>query len=399
MGEGLLGSKNVVVAGHLCVDIIPEIPSATEGNTFFELLQPGHLIEVGNAVFSTGGAAANTGISMHLLDNNVSIVAMVGDDMLGQAAIELIGKHDKQLRDHILVNSETSSSYTIILDPPEIDRMFLHNPGANNLFNGDDLPVDLIQGADLFHFGYPQLMKQFIIDGGKNLSAMYRGIKGSGSTTSLDVTFPDPSSEAGKADWIKIFEETLPFVDIFCPSIEEILFMLQPDRFESMSENGNILEQLTPELLIGISEKLLKMGVKIVLIKLGDKGLFLNVCEQEKLSGFGKANFEKLSEWAGIRLWTSSYKANVVGTTGAGDASIAGFLTSILHGMSPFEALNFAAGVGACNVEAFDALGGIQSFADTRYRIMSGWEKNPMNLSDVGWKLESKHNIWYQVID
>ena len=396
MGDGMLGSKNVVVAGHLCVDIIPDIPISTDKKTFFDLLQPGHLIEVGNAVFSTGGAAANTGISMHLLDNNVSIVAMVGDDMLGMAVQEMIGKYDAHLNDHILVNSETSSSYTIILDPPGIDRMFLHHPGANNQFGFDDLPTKLIAQADLFHFGYPQLMRKFMVEDGKHLSDMFQLLKSSNCTTSLDVTFPDPSSEAGKTDWIAIFEKTLPFVDIFCPSLEEILFMLLPNEFVRMSENGSILELVTPNLLIEISDKLLNMGVKIVLLKLGDKGLYLHVCDQKNLRGMGKANFAKLSEWADIRLWTSSYHVNVVGTTGAGDAAIAGFLTSILHGMSPFEALNFAAGVGACNVEAFDALSGIKGFDETYKRINHGWKKNPLCLSSEGWELEPCYDIWYQ---
>ncbi|MCD4752257.1 MAG: carbohydrate kinase family protein [Anaerolineaceae bacterium] len=392
-----MNSKNIVVAGHLCIDIIPDIPISTDKKAFFELLQPGHLIEVGSAVFSIGGAAANTGISMHLLGNSLSIVAMIGEDMLGMAALEMIGKYDTHLNDHILVNSETSSSYTIILDPPGIDRMFLHHPGANNQFTNDDLPIKLIAEADLFHFGYPQLMRQFIVGDGKYLADMYRLLKRSNCTTSLDVTFPDPSSKAGKTDWITIFEKTLPFVDIFCPSLEEILFMLLPDEFARMNENGDILEQVTPDLLIEISNELLNMGVKIVLIKLGDKGLYLHVCDQKKLKAFGKAAFETLSEWAAIRLWTSSYLVNVVGTTGAGDASIAGFLTSILHGMSPYEALNFAAGVGACNVEAFDSLGGIKGFDETYKRIKHGWKKNPLSLSSDGWELEPHYEIWYKV--
>ena len=44
---------DVLVAGHLCVDIIPEIPPAPAQSDSF--LAPGRLTEVGAAVISTGG--------------------------------------------------------------------------------------------------------------------------------------------------------------------------------------------------------------------------------------------------------------------------------------------------------------------------------------------------------
>ena len=50
---------DVVVAGHICLDIIPTIPH--ERIEF----EPGRLLQVGPAVLSTGGAVSNTGLALH----------------------------------------------------------------------------------------------------------------------------------------------------------------------------------------------------------------------------------------------------------------------------------------------------------------------------------------------
>ena len=44
-----------VVAGHICLDIIPQFDTLLPGE-FASLFQPGRLIEVGPAILSTGGA-------------------------------------------------------------------------------------------------------------------------------------------------------------------------------------------------------------------------------------------------------------------------------------------------------------------------------------------------------
>ena len=53
--------------------------------------------------------------------------------------------------------------------------------------------------------------------------------------------------------------------------------------------------------------------------------------------------------------------ALVVRTTGAGDAAAAGFLLALLDGLSPEDAATMAGAVGATNLEAPDATGGVRS--------------------------------------
>jgi hypothetical protein len=46
--------KRAVVAGHICLDIIPGLGNLRAGQ-FISLLQPGHLVNIGEAQLSTGG--------------------------------------------------------------------------------------------------------------------------------------------------------------------------------------------------------------------------------------------------------------------------------------------------------------------------------------------------------
>ena len=79
---------SAVVAGHICLDIIPQIGgSAAEFRSSF---QPGHLAVVGPALFGTGGAASNTGLAMHRLGVDVRIMGKVGDDFIGEMIRQIL---------------------------------------------------------------------------------------------------------------------------------------------------------------------------------------------------------------------------------------------------------------------------------------------------------------------
>ena len=56
---------------------------------------------------------------------------------------------------------------------------------------------------------------------------MFSNVKDLDVLTSLDMTLPDPESESGKVDWKRILTRVLPYVDIFTPSIEEIVELLK----------------------------------------------------------------------------------------------------------------------------------------------------------------------------
>ena len=53
-----------------------------------------------------------------------------------------------------------------------------------------------------------------------------------------------------------------------------------------------------------------------------------------------------------------------------------------------------ASAVGACNVEAADALSGLRSWEATLARIQAGWERLPLQLEQPGWEWNQSDQIW-----
>jgi sugar/nucleoside kinase (ribokinase family) len=385
-----------VVAGHLCLDIIPDLDALPKGE-FLKLLQPGRLINIGPPLFSTGGAVSNTGLALHILGVKTQLMGKVGDDQFGQTVISLIRHHSGELTLGMIIDPMTSTSYTIIINPPGIDRIFLHDPGANDTFGPDDIDFDSLKSVDLFHFGYPPLMKRMYERNGEDLRAIFKQTRLAGVTTSLDMSLPDPASPSGQVNWPQILQETLPYVDIFTPSVEELLFTLRPQLYKSLnnlSGSNNLLQTITPEILSDLSSEVLDLGVKILLIKLGDRGAYLRTASSKQLDKIGRCKPVEIPLWSDCELWAPCFRVNVVGTTGSGDSTIAGFLSGLIRGKSPKETLTMAVAVGACNVESADAISGLLSWDETLQRVEAGWERHPLMVRAPGWKLDSDYQLW-----
>ena len=390
---------DAVVAGHLCLDVIPSFEHNRPTGQQTALL-PGGLILAGPATFATGGPVSNTGLALLKLGINTRLMGKVGDDMFGQAIRQLIAAYGPEAAEGMIVDHKTHSSYTFVISLPGVDRTFFHYPGANDTFSAADVRYDLLPHARLFHFGYPPIMKLMYTDGGIHLEHIFRQAKATGVTTSLDTAQPDPATPAGHADWNAIFARTLPHVDIFLPSIEELLFMIRRDTYNALQQaaKGNLLSQLTPHLLSDVSEELLAMGVKMVVLKLGDQGLYLRTAGRKAIEQMGRARPLDAAGWANRELWTPCFQTTVIGTTGSGDTTIAGFLAGLLRGLSPEETITTAVAVGACNVEAPDALSGIQSWDHTRQRIAAGWKRHPLIIDAPGWQFNATQHLWTREI-
>ena len=228
---------DAVVAGHICLDVIPDL-SGLGAEPLSTLLRPGQLVEVGNPALATGGPVSNTGLALHILGVKTQLMGKVGDDPLGHVVTQIVADQGAGLADGMVVDPEAATSYSIIISPPDIDRIFLHSPGANNTFGAADVRYDVVAQARLFHFGYPPLMRRIYADNGAELIEIYRRVRALEVTTSLDMAVPDPATDAGRADWVAILEGVLPFVDVFLPSVEEILFMLRPPAVRGAYARG-----------------------------------------------------------------------------------------------------------------------------------------------------------------
>jgi sugar/nucleoside kinase (ribokinase family) len=389
-------SMTVIVAGHVCLDIYPDM-SANPAEQFQKSFAPGRLLFVGPMSFSTGGAVSNVALALHKLGIAAQGMGKIGDDFAGDAVRQIFARHSPEMAEAMIVDPAASTSYTVIISPPGMDRIFLHCPGANDTFGADDVNYDRLTDSRLFHFGYPPLMKLMYSPNGSQLAAIFRRAKATGVTTSLDTAFPDPVSAAGRANWRGILELVLPYVDIFMPSIEEILMMLRLSEYEALQQQaggGDLLPLITATLLSDLSDELLQLGTKIVGLKLGYRGLYVRTAGQAALAQMGRARPSRPERWADQELWSACFKVNLVGAAGSGDATIAGFLSALLRGLPLEQAVTVAVAVGACNVEAADTLSGIRPWEQTLERIAGGWPKHPLELRAPGWRFEPVQQLW-----
>jgi len=383
----------VVVAGHVCVDIIPDFGEAEL--PLEALLRPGHLTRVGPAVISTGGAVSNTGLALHRLGIPVRLMGKIGQDLFGEAILAVFRSHSPTLADGMLVSPEEASSYTLVINPPGVDRIFIHCPGANDTFGAADIPLEEVRPARIFHFGYPTLMQRMHLDGGSELVQLMASVKAAGVVTSLDMSQPDPASSAGRADWEAILTRTLPHVDIFAPNLDETLYMLDRPRYLELTAAGST-HLPDGELLHAVADRLLGMGAAIVALKLGDRGLYLRTSADSRrlatLTGLLPAD---LTGWAGREMYTPCFRVKVAGTTGAGDCAYAGLLAGLLYGQSIEAVLLSAAASGACSVERADATSGVPHWDVMQARLRSGWPHYPLSLPLTGWRSNAEETIWY----
>jgi sugar/nucleoside kinase (ribokinase family) len=170
------------------------------------------------------------------------------------------------------------------------------------------------------------------------------------------------------------------------------MYMLHRSDYEALHAAGEILDGAAPDLLERLSGELLDMGAKLVVIKLGAKGLYLRSASEEALQRL--ASSLDLKAWGGKQMWAPCFKVEVLGTTGAGDATIAGFLSGLLRGLTPAETMTMGVAVGACNVEAVDALSGICSWEATQNRVRKGWERQELRLAAPGWEWNEAAGLW-----
>ena len=357
----------IAAAGHVCVDLIP---LWTEGSV--QSLQPGKMVVSDAMQVTTGGAMSNTGGALARLGQKPIVIGKVGCDELGSMTMSVLEKvhAPERLWIHRIENS--ASSYTVVLSPPDADRLFIHYPGPNATFHWSDVPYERLvnEAVTIFHFGYPPLMDSMYQDDGVNLADMFRRLQNEKIVTSLDTAYPDPASAAAAHDWQPWLERVLPLTDLFLPSLDELLVMLKQER----------PCELSVEYLQSLAGKLHGLGAGVVGIKLGEDGFFLS-CSPEKLEAHHSAT---LRTWAGWKGLMPCFEVTNRGATGAGDTAIAGLLTGLEKGYSAKNALVLAAAVAACCVEAVSAIDGIPSLADVEARIAENWEtRNSMvNCSD-----------------
>jgi len=377
----------IVVAGHICLDVTPRLTSAAA-------LTPGALVEAGPVAFSAGGAVANVGLALARLGFGATLLGLAGDDQFGAI---LQGELDgsavgSYLSVELSVTTAESTSYSIVIDQPGRDRSFLHHSGCNDAFEPKHLQTERWLQAELLHFGYPPLMQGLYRDGGVGLAAEFARLRSEGVVVSLDMAKPDPLGESGKVDWRAFLRTVLPHVDLFLPSWEEVWYMCYPH--EALA--GPTLERLAR-----VATDLLGLGPAVVGLKLGERGLYLRSAGSERVARAGRRGLP--AGWADRELISPNMSVNAKGTTGAGDATIAGLLAAITDKVPLNTAATLSSAVGACSVEGLGSVAGIVTWEQIAELVGAGWARTEQwrseELEERGWHRDADTGVLFGPAD
>ncbi len=386
--------KKAVVAGSIVLDIIPLLRNSDEkdlqSGTF--CFEQGKQSDLNGIKMYLGGCVGNTGVAFHKLGVPVTLVGKVGDDQPGEIIRNTL--RNQEIHSEITVVSGMPSTSSVIIAAPGCDRMILHSRGAAQSFSPEDISTEVLQNVSLFHFGYPPTMAKLWLQGGAGLAVLLKSVKDVGVVTSLDMCMPkglgNTSEECRTA-----LQRALPYVDVFLPSIEEMLFMLDRSEYEAMNAraNGrNCMDYLSLSTVPRIAEELLAMGVAVVCLKVGKKGLYMRTAGRPRLEALNELLSEhRLEEWADRELWIPPCTIDhMLSTTGAGDTAIAGFLASLLSGHSPETTLKIASCTAAQCIKTFDTVSGIPSLDVMEVFAGQDFPQEDFIMSLPGWQRRGK---------
>lgn len=291
---------DIVCFGDLLIDFVP----TESGLAFADLptFKP-----------APGGAAANVAVGLARLGVRSAFLGKVGDEAFGHLLVDTLRREGVDV-EHVRIdgNARTALAFVTLTKEGERDFLFYRHPSADMLFTPDEVDVNAIQQARIFHFDSISLAAEQPRE--TALFAADQAAK-AGKLISYDVNLRLPlwDSEASAKGGIR---EGLKRADIVKLSDDELAF-LTGDTDPSM-----------------IRSRLWHDGLKLVVLSLGQKGC--------------------IAMTEGAEHLVPSLPVSVVDTTGAGDGFVAGLLSGVAsdptvidHNGAITELCRFANAVGA----------------------------------------------------
>jgi ribokinase len=280
-------SKKILVLGSSNVDLILRVP---------RFHQPGETIRAENLTTVFGGKGANQAIASKRLGAEVTFITKLGDDHYGKSYRRYLiekGLNPKS----ILTDKKIPTGMAFIELDSKGENRIIVSPGSNSSLSVDDLR----RCSPLF-----RKIKVFVTQLEIPIETVTMGLKMAKRYGALTLLNPSPSRP--------LSTEILSLTDF-----------LVPNELEAQALTG--LKMRKDQDLSRIAGRLLKMGVKNVVITLGPKGLFFKNRDEE------------------IRM--KAFRVKAVDTTAAGDAFMGAHAYGLAGGRQIREALMFANAAGA----------------------------------------------------
>ena len=251
------------------------------------------------------------------------LFSCVGNDAFGEMNIARLANDGVNVRGiAVLSQATTGSAFVSYRSPAQRDFIFNMPHSACGVLNADHIDEELLNRCNHFHVMGSSLFSFRMIDA---IRKAIENIKGRNGTLSFD---PNIRKEMlNIPEMSQAFEYILDYTDIFLPSDGELdYFGLNPGDQEQK-----------------LIDKLLKRGVKHIVIKRGARGSSYYSREQQ--------------------FHAAGYPVEVVDPTGAGDCFGATFVSLFLSGRAPQEALKWANASGSLAVSQRGPMEGTSTFA------------------------------------
>ena len=287
--------KKIIVIGSINMDLVIKVS---------RMPKPGENLFGQSFKMIPGGKGANQAVTVAKLGEKVQFVGKVGRDIFGQK----LSKNLKKFRintNYVFKDDSTSTGVAFIVINEEGENSILIANGANGNLSSEDIKTveSAIESSDLLLLQLEIPLKT--VNYAVELSKKHK------VPVVLDAGPPHKS-----------FPDFLSKVDI-----------LSPNELEAEALTGIKIKDLKSAKVA--AQKLLNIGVKKVVLKLGASGALL-------------ATENEIKHIKGI-------KVHAIDTTAAGDAFTAGLAVAYAKGKSLEEAVIFANYVGALTVTKFGA--------------------------------------------
>lgn len=298
---------DVTIAGELNLDLILHgLPSE---------LPPERELLADHMMLTLGSSSAIVAHNLSALGSRVGFVSRIGDDPLGQIALDRLAAGGVDVSQVRKLSGETKTGLTVILQR-DAGRTIITYAGTIFDLKFEDLDLGYLADSRHFHFSSLYLQRGLRT----RIVELFQKIKAAGLTISLDPN--DDPDDLWQGELMKV----LPYVDIFLPNAREA-------RKVSGTEDSQTAMAHLAKL------------VPLVVVKVGTEGA--------------------IAQRGDERFTCPALKVNAVDAVGAGDSFDAGFLSQYLHGSDLATCLAVGNVAGALSTTR---AGGTEAFRDADYR-------------------------------
>ncbi|MBA0664343.1 hypothetical protein Goklo_004366 [Gossypium klotzschianum] len=277
--NGVVYDKSLIVSfGEMLIDFVPTVSGVS-------------LAEAPGFLKAPGGAPANVAIAVSRLGSKASFIGKLGDDEFGHMLADIL-KQNGVSGDGILFDqgARTALAFVTLRADGEREFMFYRNPSADMLLTPEELNLDLIRSAKVFHYGSISLIVEPCRSA--HLKAM-EVAKESGALLSYDPNLRLPlwpSADEARKQILSIWDKA----DIIKVSDVELEFLTGSNKIDDET-----------------AMKLWRPNLTLLLITLGEKGSMY---------------YTKYFHGS-----VDAFHVNTVDTTGAGDSFVGALLCKIVE--------------------------------------------------------------------